>query len=211
MAQTLVMAYARLGYDAGYVTPGDAKELGDAASAILKERHDNVGTVVSRIVEKEGKRFGLVFLPELPDSGKGPTEAQMDAVMGEAEKLRPQVDLVIGLSPWGYQGEIDFLDRTKDKGGLDVLIGGGHGSGNRGKVMAGGRTLWMRPFPKGKAVSVMWFEKLPGRGIAPVWKENENAGFETIILDEQVPQEPGMEELLKSLRPNGALDKNHSW
>jgi len=98
VAQTLGAAYASLGYDAGYVTPDDAKELGDAASAILKERHDNVGTVVSRIVEKEGKRFGLVFMPELPDSGKGPTEGPVDAVMGEAEKLRPQVDMVIGLS-----------------------------------------------------------------------------------------------------------------
>ena len=210
MARTLGAAYARLGYDAGYVTSGDARELGDAASAVLKGGHDNGGPVASRIVEKEGKRFGLVFMPEPPDSEKGPTEAQMDAVMAEAEKLRPQVDMVIGLSPWGYQGEVDFLDRVKDKRGLDVLFGGGHGSGNRGKVMAGGRTLWMRPFPKGKAVSVVRVEQLPGRGVATVWKENEYAGFETIILDEQVPQEPDMEELLKPLRPTGAPDKNHS-
>ncbi len=97
-------------------------------------------------------------MPELPDSGKGPTEAQMDAVMGEAEKLRPQVNLVIGLSPWGYQGEVNVLGSAEDKRGLDVLIGGGHGSGNRGKIMAGGRTLWMRPFPKGKGVHHVNFE-----------------------------------------------------
>jgi hypothetical protein len=210
VARALGAAYARLEYDAGYVTPSDDRELGDAASAVLKGGHDNEGPVTSRVVEKDGKRFGLVFMPELPDSGKGPTEAQMDAVMAEAEKLRPQVDMVIGLSPWGYQGEVDFLDRAKDKRGLDVLLGGGHGSGNRGKVMAGGRTLWMRPYPKGKAVSVVRVEQLPGEGIAPVWKENENSGFETIILDEQVPQEPGIEELLKPLRPTGASDKNHS-
>lgn len=194
-------AYESLEYDAMMITPADAAVLGPDMPEALKAWITPSGKVMSRVIERKNLRIGLVFFPVLNSPEAAPTDADMEAVRKEALNIRPTVDVVIGVSPWGFQAEQAFLGKFKEyPQPLDVLLGGGHGSGNRGKLEADSSTIWARAFSKGKAVNMVRLEKISDRHAESYRKHESEVRFDLIVLEEQAPVDPRMDNLLAPAR-----------
>lgn len=194
-------AYASLEYDAMMLTPGDAAVLGADMPEALKAWVTPPGKVTSKTIERKNLRIGLVYFPVLSTPETTPSDADMEAVKKEALNIRPNVDVVIGVSSWGIQGEQAFLNKFKEfPQPLDVLLGGGHGSGNRGKLEADSTTAWVRPFSKGKAVNLVRLENISNRHAESYRKHESDVRFDLVVLDDKAPIDPGMDALLAPAR-----------
>jgi hypothetical protein len=194
-------AFAALGNDAIMLTPADTAVLGTDMPEALKPWVLPPGKVTSKIIERKNMRIGLVYFPVLAALEAVPTDADMETVKNEALNIRPNVDVVIGVSSWGIQGEQAFLNKFNEfPQPLDVLLGGGHGLGNRGKLVAGSATAWARPFSKGKTVNVVRLEKISNRHAESYRKHEPDVRFDLIVLDDKAPVDPGMDALLASAR-----------
>jgi len=194
-------AHAALEYDAMMLTPADAAVLGADMPDGLKTWVTPPGKVTSKTIERKNLRIGLVYFPVLSTPETTPSDTDMEAVKKEALNIRPNVDVVIGVSPWGIQAEQAFLNKFKGvQQPLDVLLGGGHGSGNRGKLEADSTTAWVRPFSKGKAVNLVRLENISNRHAESYRKHESDVRFDLVVLDEKAPIDPGMDALLAPAR-----------
>ncbi len=193
-------AFAALGYDALMLTPGDVAVLGGTLPKSLAPWAMTPGKVATRTLNRQGLSIGLVFFPEQEKPGERPSDKGMGDVQAEALRLRPKVDVVIGVSPWGAEAEQVFLDRFSIAPAFDVLLGGGLGQGNRGKLAAGGATAWLRPYTKGKSVHVVRLENIPKRQPQAHAKSEADVRFEVIALDEKITADRAMDLLLSPAR-----------
>jgi len=194
-------AFAALENDAMMLTPADAAVLGADMPETLKAWVTPPGKVASKVIERKNLRIGLVFFPALATPETSPSDADMNAVRKEARNLRPNVDVVIGVSPWGFAAEKAFLEKYKGEDQpLDVLLGGGQGSGSRGKLEADSTTAWVRPFSKGKSVSVVRLENISDRHAESYRKHESDVRFDLAILDDKAPVDPEMDTLLAPAR-----------
>lgn len=194
-------AYESLDYDAIMLTPADAAVLGPEMPKSLKGWAVPPGKVMTRTFERKNLRIGLVFFPVLSSQEAEPTDADMEEVRRQGRNLRAEVDVVIGISPWGFNGEKAFLDKYKGADQpLDVLLGGGHGSGNRGKLEAGSATAWVRSFSKGKSVSFVRLENISDRHKDSFRKHEADVRFDLVVLDEKAPIDPLMDSQLAPAR-----------
>lgn len=194
-------AYESLRFDAMMLTPADAAVLGPDLPESLRTWVAPVGKVTARVLERGNLRIGLVYFPVLATLETQPSATDMEEVRKQARTLRSEVDVVIGVSAWGLASEKAFLDKYKGaEQPLDVLLGGGHGSGNRGQLEADGATAWMRPFSKGKAVNSVRLENLADRHKDAFKKHEADVRFDMAILDDKAPVDPIMDDLLGPAR-----------
>ena len=199
--QVVGQAYASLEYDAMMITPEDAAVLGQDMPEALKAWAAPVGKVASRSFERKNLRIGLVYFPVLPSGKEQPSADQMEEVVKQARALRADGNVVIGVSPWGFAGEKVFLEKyTGPDQPVDILLGGGHGSGERGKLAADGSTAWLRSFSKGKAVNFVRLENISERHKDSYRKPESEVRFELAVLDESAPIDPLMDGRLAPAR-----------
>lgn len=200
-AKVVGQAYESLGYDAMMITPADAAVLGSDMPESLKGWVVPSDKVMTRTFERKNLRIGLVYFPVLSPAEADPTDADMEEVRRQGRNLRAEVDVVIGISPWGFKGEKAFLDKYKGADQpLDVLLGGGHGSGNKGKLEADDSTVWTRSFSKGKAVNVVRLENISDRHKDSFRKHEADVRFDLVVLDEKAPVDPVMDSQLAPAR-----------
>lgn len=194
-------AYGVLEYDAMMLTPADVAVLGQDMPVALKTWMVPPGKVVSKIIERKNMRIGLVYFPVLTTPEAVPSVADMEAVRKETLTMRSAVDVIIGISPWGAQAEQAFLDKFNGTSEpLDVLLGGGLGPGNRGILEPNSATAWVRPFSKGKYLSLVRLENIMSRQSESFRKHEPNVRFDVVILDEKIPVDLTMDNLLASVR-----------
>lgn len=194
-------AYNALEYDAMMLTPADVAVLGQEMPVALKSWVVPPGKVVSKIIERKNMRIGLVYFPVLATPEMGPSVADMEAVRKEALMMRSAVEVIIGISSWGAQAEQAFLDKFNGTSEpLDVLLGGGLGPGNRGILEPDSATAWVRPFPKGKYVSLVRLENIMNRQAESFRKHKSEVRFDVVILDEKTPVDLTMDNLLAPAR-----------
>jgi len=194
-------AYESLDYDAIMLTPADAAVLGPDMPESLKTWVVPSGKVTTRTFERKNLRIGLVYFPVLASPEAVPTKADMEEVRRQARNLRGEVNVVIGVSPWGFNGEKAFLEKYKGPDQpLDVLLGGGHGSGNRGKLEADSATAWVRSFSKGKSVSFVRLENISDRHKDSFRKHEADVRFDLVVLDEKAPVDSLMDSQLAPAR-----------
>ncbi|MFP4169157.1 MAG: hypothetical protein ACLFSY_10010 [Desulfonatronovibrionaceae bacterium] len=121
-------------------------------------------------------RIGFLLLPR--EAG----EQSRIGMQKTIERLRkdPEVVLVVAVSSLGAKEENAlFSDQDFSP---DVFLGGGPGAGMRGRVKDNGQTLWVRPYPRGTAVSVIRFYSLTGRSGEHTWVKNETVEFDALPL-----------------------------
>jgi hypothetical protein len=192
-------AYAMLGYDAGYLSPEESDLLRKEKVQIPAKWRPGKAEVATEVLSKDGVAVGLVFFPFPAQAGQ-PTREDMDAVLQKAAKLRQEANLVVGVSPWGLQAENQFLELDKAAGAFDILLGGGPGSGSKGRLAAGDKTVWVRPFSKGRAVNVVTVLDIPAKNAKARWKENENIRFDITPLKDDIATDPKVDSLFDSLQ-----------
>jgi len=106
--------------------------------------------------------------------------------------------LIIGLSAWGADLEKRYLEFSGCS--VHVLLGAGKGFGTRGKIVNNGHTLWIRPYPKGKAVNLLKILRFPFRDTGWQWKQGDNVILDVCALNERVPSDEKILNLLKDVR-----------
>jgi len=187
-------AHEKLRYDALAVTPQEAAILSANKAALPKGAALLGDAPATAIVNVSGKQVGLVFFPMPKDISAAVPDKLMDAAAKAAGELRGKVALVVGVSPWGALDEEAFINAKS--GAVDVLLGSGGGSGFASRTSKDGRTLWTRAYIKGKTINRLDLAALPGApGFA--WKIGENFTAKVDPLDENFPQDPAVEAILK--------------
>lgn len=158
------------------------------------------GTAKTTILTVGQDKVGVVFFPEAAKPGSEPGEKEFKAIDKAVKELRPQVKLVIGVSPWGVQTESDYLQKQKPD--VDILLGSGIGPGFSAKVADKDKTLWMHTYSKGKALYTIDVLAWPGaKGFK--WVPDKSFTSKTVILDESFPADPAMQEMLKDVQDPG--------
>ena len=150
---------------------------------------------ISRMVETAAGTIGVVLFPEGPVPGKEPTAKQEEAVLSAARSMQGRVRLILGISPWGFVGERNFL--PKAEGVFNCILGSGEGVGFPYTISTKNPgVLWIRPDGSGRAINVVELYALPEPGQSQQWIERKtfHAGLE--FLDAKCPSDPGMLRLL---------------
>ena len=197
----LLTAYGSLGYDAGALSVEEAKRFSSLGAALPAGGLALVPKEpVSTVVERSGRKIGVVFFPEGKKPGDGPDEKAAQAIARKLKELKGAVDLLVGVSPWGTQAENDYLEKAKPD--LDILLGSGSGVGFSAKPANAGRTLWMRTYSKGKAVYTVDVLAWPGAKNFK-WEPGTTFTTQAVALDDTFTADPAMEKMLENVPDPG--------
>jgi hypothetical protein len=139
-----------------------------------------------------GKRVGILLFPVPGDFFKASRE-DVQAVVHAAEALRPQVDLLVGLSSWGRTNEELYLEHAPPV--LDILLGSGPGQGMRGRIVGQGATYWVRSLTNGKYMLTLDIRAWPGPERR--WKNPETISETFRELDVRIPDDPAIRALFR--------------
>ena len=192
-AKTALAAYSLLGFDMGWLSPKAAAWFRRYTGTTPSGFREVGGEPVSRTISTPVGKIGLVLFPEGPVQGKAPSPDQEQAALAAGRALRDTCALVVGISPWGYVGERDFL--PKAAGIYNVLMGGGEGVGFSHSLSDRRPGLvWLRPDTQGRALSVLEIRQLPGKNF--VWKENETFRAKLEWLGDDVRPDPAMAKIV---------------
>ncbi|WP_300164256.1 hypothetical protein [Solidesulfovibrio sp.] len=190
----MVKAMDAMGYDAGALNPDEAAYL-QKAGAPLPARFTVLGDAPkTQLLKKDGKTFGLVFLPVSPDPKKPAPAALLDATAQAARELRQKADVVVGISGLGLSDEQVFLDTHP--GAVDVLLGSGPNAGTSSRLSADAKTLLSRTYIKGKTVNRLDIYALPGKADF-AWKPGETFKTDVVTLDDRYPADPAVEKMVQ--------------
>lgn len=150
----------------------------------------------SAIFTHQGLRIGLILFPEEGPDQSAKESTQFEDIDRTVQDLKPRCDLSIGLSPWGSSQEQKFLASRAAK--PDILLGSGPGSAVSGKLSPSNRTLWMRPYSMGQAMSVITIPNPQDKEWTKGWDIEANVHLEFVALDDTVPADQHIEELITS-------------
>lgn len=200
----LVKAFDRLGYQAGALGSREAKMLADRGLAPPTGWKTLSNKVQSQVIDVPNGKIGLIFFPELKDPKADPSVSAIEAVEREAARIRPTVNLVVGVSGWGVRGEEIYLAKAKPV--LHVLLGAGDGVGFSARSEADGKTLWMRSYTKGRAIYELDVRTWPtGEDFA--WTPGVQFATQAIPLDVHFPDAPWAVDLFKGVPPPSDTSK----
>lgn len=118
----------------------------------------------------------------------------IEEAITHGRRLGSQVDLLIGVSPWGNRVEQSFMEQAA--GLYHILLGGGSGmSFPYASTAAGYPLIWSRPYPEGRSVNLIKLYEWPQPGFSQWTPEiGFSANFED--LGPSVPSDPEIARLL---------------
>ncbi|MDR2123842.1 MAG: hypothetical protein LBP38_02520 [Desulfovibrio sp.] len=187
---------AALRVDAGWISRSAAAWLNKAAGGVPAGYLEIGEEPRDKIVQTPAGPVGVVFFPEGPVPGKGPRPEQARQVLERGRKLRAQVPLLIGISPWGLVAEKNFLPEA---GGIfDCILGGGEGVGfgfSLAERIPG--LIWLRPDGKGRAVNVLELNRMPDGKRPFAWEEGRTFNARLDFMGENVPADKAALELIR--------------
>lgn len=190
-ARQALAAHNLLNVDAGWLSPKAAQWLREGAGGIPKGYHPVQADPVTRVLNTPAGPIGLVFFPQGPAPGKKPTAEIEQKALAAGRALRSTTRIVLGVSPWGYVGERDFL--PKAEGVFTCILGSGEGVAFPFSLSdAHPGILWLRPDGQGRAVNVLEFLQLPSQGVAMQWREGITFNASLDFLDSDCPTDPAM-------------------
>lgn len=195
--QFTAKAYAILDYDLGLVLPDEERRLKEARAEDMpgwKAYPERPGT---QVLEKGGLSVGVVLFPALGKDLVKMDETVMREVADLAGGLRGQVDLVVGMSPWGEPNEKRFLEIHPKA--LDVLFGSGFGAGSGLRRVGESRTAWIRPEFNGWSIQALTVLRAPQRGDGGTWDPDRDYAYESVRLDADVAEDDTIIALLRWL------------
>lgn len=196
----MVQALELMDYSAGVLAESEHAVLATRNIAAPTGWTVLQATPASRVIATGQGAIGLLLLPENPVVKKGRLDSKvLESITTMATELREnsRVDLVVGISPWGQRAEQDFLSLAPPV--LDLLLGSGPGSGLTGRLMHDGRTMWVRPYSKGKALNRIEIRELPDGSGSWKWTQGKNIVCSLELLDSGVRPDPTVTNILDSV------------
>ena len=186
-------AYDLLGYDIALMSPADAAVFSHAgidAGPAWK------GPLTKPEVIERAVPGGSIAFVLFPDSGEQDKGLEDETVL-LADNLRKQArhNLIIGVSTWGADRELDFIER---RGAVfDIIFGSGKGPGYAGLYLGENGTLLVRAFTKGKYVHSVTIPNLPLPGSKIAWEPQVTVLTAAVPLGGDVAGDPQIEAIFR--------------
>ena len=193
VVRNIKRAYELLGYDIALMSPADALvfshtgiDPGPAWKGPLAK---------PEVIERNVPDGSIAFIL-FPDSGEHDKGLE-DATILLAENLRKQAkhNLIIGVSTWGADRELDFIER---RGAVfDIVFGSGPGPGYAGLFLGENGTLLVRAFTKGKYVHSVTIPELPRPGSKIIWEPQVTALTAAAPLGGDIATDPQVDAIFR--------------
>lgn len=193
----LAKAYDTLHYDVLFVTPYEREVLAKAGVA-ARPSWKGSQRLEQHMLSLDGKnKVAVLLLPPAPKGARALPQNLIHQVENAVQGLRGKVRLIVAMSSWGYALEQELL---KSQGPHpDVLLGSGQGIGLAGMIVGGGRTVWMRSFSQGKALSSIEVLAWPDENSTFKWTEGKNIRMTLFGLTDQYQEDPAMLTLMHNM------------
>lgn len=189
---TLQRVFAALDFDFGVLAPEEERLFArDSSLSDWLAAGDEPETAVMTVMDRT---VGVIALPRF--EGRQDWDSFIQALRPTLQAMRLKSDLLIGISSWGWNLESHFL--TGPDSGLDLLLGSGPGPAFRGKYMAHNKTLWIRPYSRGRAVNTITIPNFQDTAwLVSGWKPNVTIRTGLAILRGSMPQDPTVSAIIK--------------
>ena len=183
-------AYAAMNYDLGVLVPATSRKLHNTplASWPVVEAEPVFTTQTVR-----SKTIGFMFVPK--PAGEQARQTLERDIQNQAANIRPTVDLLIGISPWGKSREQAFLENNP--GLFDLLLGSGPGGAVNHTYIGDNQTLWIRPYTKGKVVNTVFFPDWRNLDLTSGRLPRHRISIEAIALDERYPPDAAIKTIFE--------------
>ena len=191
----LAKAYDLMKYDVALLgkTEADVFAKADASPDIKRKTSDEAS--FTKVKVEGGKTVGFVRFPSMRSGEDIPSEKLMNRITAIIRRESKSVDLIVGLSDWGWVGEREYL-ATNPQYVPDLLLGSGLGSGVNGRVEAEDRCIWIRPYDKGRTVNEIQVKTWPDRSAHTAWEEPYNYTSLSTGLGDQYMDHPDVGAIL---------------
>lgn len=193
----LVKVFSLLDYNFGTLTQAEKDYLADSTDGIPKNWNNYKNFSLRIITLSNGKKVGIAPLPEFKGGVDELPAGIVTKLTNNLRQFKKKVDILIGMSPWGYFREkkllesSDYLDCP-----LDILLGSGEGPGLTGRISANGKTLWVRGYPTGKAVGRIDILNWPEKDSDFQWESGRNISWLVHSLLKNTREDPEVLNLL---------------
>ena len=199
-ARVALTAYNLLNVDIGWLSKKSAEWLRRNTGDIPRGFVEVGSEPITRLLESTAGTLGFVLFPEGPEPGRSPTPKQIAAVIAAGKSLKDKAVMVVGISPWGYIGERDFLPAAQ--GVFDCILGSGEGVGFPSAVpQKTPSVLWIRPDGAGRSVNILELFVKPQIGQKIEWIERTTFGASLEFLGNNHPSDPAMLRVVGSPPP----------
>jgi hypothetical protein len=188
-----------MGYDMGLLSPEEGQAL-LAGGVSLPGWYQAESTGSLAFFPSPVGRVAVIAFPMLEGGALLPGKGLVETVRTLAATARARADLIVALSPWGAQAERFLLERSGPGIGIDILLGAGTGSSQAGQFANRGRTLWMRPYDKGRTVMRVTLGPLSGTPGERAWAPGSAIDFRMVPLLPNVPEHEAVDRLFSGLR-----------
>jgi hypothetical protein len=143
----------------------------------------------SRNSSSRSVRGGTLAFVLFPDNGQH-DQAMEDEVVRFAAALRKEAshNLIIGVSTWGADREMDFIDRRGET--FDIILGSGQGPGYTGLFLRDNAVLLVRAFTKGRYVHSVTIPELPKPGTRVAWNPQISVSTAAVPLGGGIAADP---------------------
>ncbi len=158
-------AYDLLGYDIALCSPNDATVFSHAG---IKPGRAWTGPLAQPKLVVKNVHNGTLAFVLFPDNGQH-DQFMEDEVVRFAAALRKDAshNLIIGVSTWGADREMNFINRRGEA--FDIILGSGQGPGYAGLYLRDNAVLLVRALTKGRYVHSVTIPELPKSGTKIVW------------------------------------------
>ena len=196
MTIALAKALHLINYDVGLLAGGEASELSGTDVPFDATRKTASEAPVTVIAIQPDDKIRFIRFPSLPRGQDVPSRDTIDKLSRKVMAERGNSRLVVALSDWGWIGEREYLAQNP-KGVPDILLGSGLGSGVNGRVEAKGRCLWVRPYDKGRTLSMIQVMAWPNHSGRFKWELSGNVRCTSVGLGDQYMDNPDVSALLQ--------------
>jgi hypothetical protein len=189
--KTLARVFSALNYDLGVLAP-EERPLFSGDNAIPDWTAVDE-TPETRVLNRMGRQIGVVVFPGFEGRRDWPLFAR--ELRRTIRSMRTRADLLIGISSLGWNLENQFL--TGPDSGLDILLGSGPGPAFRGRLTGGAKTLWVRPYSRGRAVNTVTIPDFEAtQWLSSGWKLNRNVKTGIVILKGSMTRDQTVLEII---------------
>ena len=192
--QLVETLWAQLRPDAVYLSAKAARWFGHTPTGFTLVE----GKPVTKYLHIGNRTVGLIFFPPLSTLGteetEYPTPRLLALILAEA-RAASRADLLIGISPWGFQAELQ--SRAVLAQYFQMLLGAGGGSAFGLELdSANPSLLWSRADHDGRSLMLLELLDIPAKGMPPTWLRGLNVHGEELRLTPDIPEQPEMLRLL---------------
>jgi len=195
-SQKLLKVFKELNYDLGVLPRKLNETFSVPEKKLIPEWIAQNESIQTKTMVYQDHSVGILIFPKLKEkNSKKEFKKVTQKIIQKAKSIRPQVNLLLGISTWGNFRENKFLKNNPAV--LDILLGSGRGPHITGNFLNKNQTVWARPLTKGKTLNQITIPEWPKKGEKITWKPNKNIMTNFIVLNNDIPDDSKISSYLE--------------